>query len=230
MGSAATFATVDLGATSGRVVNVRIDDETIALDPVHRFETQAIRGAGGALHWDFDALLTDVRRGLSDAAGREALTSVAVDGWGVDYGLLDPRGALRGPVHAYRSARTDGVMEGVVAQLGADRIYGITGTQFLPINTLYQLVAARDSADYREAAALLMVPDLVNHAHSGCRTNDRTNASTTQLLDVNTRAWSDELVSELGLRGDLLPELHLPGAALGTVAGVDPSVDGLAVV
>jgi rhamnulokinase len=225
-----TFAAVDLGATSGRVVNVHIEDNRLALDEVRRFPTATIAGSGGSLAWDLDGLLVDVRQGLVEAAERDRLESVAIDAWGVDYGLLDAAGARLGPVHAYRSSRTDGVMDAVTSQLGCDRIYAITGIQFLPLNTLYQLVAARATPEYLAAARLLMIPDLVNHDLCGSTTNDVTDASTTQLLDASTRDWSDELVAALDLRRDLLPNLHEPGTFLGTVRGVDRRVDGVPVV
>ena len=225
-----TFVAVDLGATSGRVVNVRIGRDVIELEPVRRFPTVAVAGPDGDLTWDFDALLNDVTIGLADASRRQRAESVAVDSWGVDYGLLDDDGRRLGPVHAYRSARTDGVMDAACERVGRERIYDITGIQFLPLNTAYQLVAARDTVDYARAYSLLMVPDLVNHALCGSTTNDITNASTTQLLDVSTRSWSDALVAELGLRRDVLPVLHEPGTELGTVRGIDAKVDGLPVI
>jgi rhamnulokinase len=225
-----TFVAVDLGATSGRVVNVLVDDGAIALDVVRRFPTTTVAGPGGALAWDFAAVLAQVRAGLVEAVRRGPVESVAVDAWGVDYGLLDPSGNRVGPVHAYRSSRTDGVMEAVTARIGRDRIYGITGVQFLSFNTAYQLVAARDTPEYAAASRLLMIPDLVNHDLCGSTTNDVTDASTTQLLDVSTRDWSDELVEALDLRRDVFPELHEPGALLGALAGVDHAVDGLPVV
>jgi rhamnulokinase len=225
-----TFCAVDLGATSGRVVNVHLGADSIDLDLVRRFPTATIAGPRGALAWDFDRLLAEVRRGLVDAAERARPESLAVDAWGVDYGLLDGSGSRVGPVHAYRSSRTDGVMETVVGRLGRERIYGITGIQFLPLNTAYQLVAARGTDDYRAASRLLMIPDLVNHSLCGSLTNDVTDASTTQLLDPAVRRWSDELVAALGLRRDLLPELHEPGTELGVVRGLGGAADGLRVV
>ncbi len=211
-------------------MNVHVEEDAIALDVVRRFPTTTIAGPGGALAWDFAAVLAEVRAGLIEAARRGPVESVAVDAWGVDYGLLDAAGDLLGPVHAYRSSRTDGVMDAVTARVARDRIYRITGVQFLPLNTVYQLVAARETSEYAAATRLLMIPDLVNHELCGNSTNDVTDASTTQLLDVSTRRWSDELVEALGLRRDLLPELHEPGTALGTVRGVDRTVDGLPVV
>jgi rhamnulokinase len=225
-----TFAAVDLGATSGRVVNVHFGPDSIDLHPVRRFPTPTIAGPDGALAWDFDRLVAEISGGLVEAAQRARLESVAVDAWGVDYGLLDASGNRSGPVHAYRSSRTDGVMDAVVGRLGRERIYAITGIQFLPLNTAYQLVSARETADYRAASRLLMIPDLVNHSLCGSLTNEITNASTTQLLDVSGREWSDELADALRLRRDLLPELHEPGTELGVVRGVGRAVDGLRVV
>ncbi len=80
---------------------------------------------------------------------------MAVDSWAVDYGLLDGGGRRLGPVHAYRSARTDGVMDAVCERVGRERIYGITGIQFLPFNTAYQLVAARDTVEYATRARVV---------------------------------------------------------------------------
>jgi rhamnulokinase len=224
------FTAIDLGATSGRVVNVVVEPDRIELDLVRRFPTVAVAGPDGTLAWDIDGLLEEVRTGLVEAGRRADVASVAVDGWGVDYGLLDSDGTRLGPVHAYRSARTEGVMDAVVGRLGRARIYAATGIQFLPINTIYQLVAARHDGDYQAADRLLMVPDLVNHALCGSTTNDVTDASTTQLLDVATSDWSAELVELLELRGDLLPELHQPGTVLGPVRGLDAAVDGVTVV
>ena len=114
-------------------------------------------------------------------------------------------------------------MASVAAAVGRERIYAITGIQFLPFNTIYQLVAARDTVEYGAASTLLMVPDLVNHALCGSTTGEVTNASTTQLLDVAGRCWSNDLIAELGLRRELLPELHEPGTQLGPVRGARSS-------
>jgi rhamnulokinase len=228
------YAAVDLGATSGRVVNVAIESDRIALDPVHRFVSPSVSGANGALHWDTDRLRSEIETGLSRAAERAPLRSVAIDSWAVDYGLLDAGGRPVGPVHAYRSHRADGIMESVVARLGRGRVYEITGIQFLPFNTMYQLLASQSSGDLDAASQILMIPDLLNNHFCGSITNEITNASTTQLLDARTREWSTELCEELGIRRSLLPSLHQPGTTLGTIrrelTDRYPSLDGLSVV
>ena len=225
-----TFVAVDLGATSGRVVSAQVENDSIALDVVHRFATRLREAPAGELWWDFDGLLGEVRVGLERACARGPVASVAVDSWAVDNGLHDGRGDLIGPVHAYRSSRTNGVMEEVVRRAGREQLYRTTGIQFLPFNTINQLFSARESDEYRNATSLLMIPDLVNHALCGSETAEVTNASTTQLLDVTRRAWSDELIAALGLRRDVMPPLHEPGQPLGTVRGMDRSVDGVSVV
>jgi rhamnulokinase len=224
-----TYTAVDLGATSGRVVNVLIDHDAVELDLVRRFSTSVTQTDEGAV-WDYETLRQNVRLGLIEASSRCTVRSVAIDSWAVDYGLLGDDGRLVGSVHSYRSNRTDGVMDDVCRRLGSDRIYGITGIQFLPFNTIYQLVASRGTADYTAATQLLMVPDLLNHDLCGSTTNEVTNASTTQLLDAATHEWSQALLADLDLRAELMPVLHEPGTRLGSITDVDAALDGIEVV
>ena len=104
------YVAADLGATNGRVVNVHVDDDSVELDVVSRFNTVSTTAANGSVVWDYESLRSDLRRGLVEAAERGPIRSVAIDSWCVDYGLLDNDGQLVGPVHSYRSARTDGVI------------------------------------------------------------------------------------------------------------------------
>ena len=226
-----TYAAVDLGATSGRVVNVEITGERLTLDLVHRFPTTSIERGDGSLVWDMEDIHRNILTGLRAAAARSTLRSLGVDSWAIDYGLFDAAGARVGPVHAYRSHRTDGVMDAVTERLGRQRIYATTGIQFLPFNTIYQLAAAGSRGELADAAQLLMVPDVVNHRLCGSTTNEITNASTTQLLDARTHEWSDDLCAAIGVPRSLLPALHAPGTTLGAVTGQgDAALDGLAVV
>jgi rhamnulokinase len=205
------FSAVDLGASSGRVMRSVVDADRLDLTEVHRFANEPVRVAG-TLHWDVLALYREILTGLR-AAG--AVTSAGVDSWAVDYGLLDASGALLGnPVH-YRDSRTDGVPDRVEALLGADRLYATTGLQRQPFNTLFQLAAARDTPQFALARTLLLVPDLVTYWLTGVAGAEVTNASTTQLFDVNKRAWATDVVRELGLDPALLPPLREPGTVVG---------------
>ncbi|RLL68473.1 rhamnulokinase family protein [Streptomyces sp. Z26] len=206
------FAAVDLGASSGRVITGRVapgppGPGTLTLHEAHRFPNRPVR-AGGTLHWDVLALYRGVLDGLR-AAGPVA--SVGIDSWAVDYGLLDADGALLGnPVH-YRDARTDGAAEEVARVLPPAELYAATGLQHLPFNTVYQLTAARHSAQLAAAAHLLLIPDLLAYWLTGERGTELTNASTTQLIDPRTRDWSRTVTTALGIDPALFPPLRLPG-------------------
>jgi rhamnulokinase len=213
------YAAIDLGAGSGRAFLARVTAHGLALDEVHRF-TYAPRLAAGHLRWDvarlFDGLRTGLaaaRRAAADLGGR--VRSVGVDAWGVDYGLVDAAGDLVEEPIAYRDARTAGVMDAVCARLGRDAIFARTGIQFMPINTIYQLVAHVREGLPAAADGLLMMPDVCHLFLSGERSGEYTNASTTQLLDARTRAWADPLFESLGLPRALMPRIAAPGTDLG---------------
>ena len=175
-----TYVAVDLGASSGRVVNVQIDSDGIELDVVSRFNTTSTTSSGSTV-WDYESLRGDIRRGLVEAAQRGPIRSVAIDSWAVDYGLARRRRGPRRTGAFVPIARTNGVMDEVCGRLGREHIYDITGIQFLPFNTIFQLVVSpRHRTSMRAASRLMMLPDLLNHDLCGSTTNDVTNASTTQ--------------------------------------------------
>ena len=208
-----TFAAVDLGASSGRVMAGRAGPGTLTLAPVNRFANEPVR-AGGTLHWDILALYRGVLDGLRRAG---PLDGVGIDSWAVDYGLLDATGALLGnPVH-YRDARTDGVAAQVAAVVSEEKLYGLTGLQKLPFNTIYQLVAAAGTPQLEAARRFLMIPDLLAYWLTGESVAEFTNASTTQLLDLRSGQWAGELMASLGIRPTLFPPLCTPGTVIGPV-------------
>jgi rhamnulokinase len=168
--------------------------------------------AGGTLYWDILRLYGDVRRGLELAARQFPLASAGIDGWGVDYGLLDEAGALLGnPVH-YRDART----EGVRVPVPAAELYAVTGTQHLPFNTIYQLAA---TPMLRHAATMLLIPDLLAYWLTGRAGAEVTNASTTSLFDVRAQAWATGLIEKAGLPPRIFPPLRRPGEVIGPIMG-----------
>lgn len=214
-------AAFDLGAGSGRAFLGAVTPDTIRLDEAHRFQYQP-RQHDRHLRWDMARLVDGLGEGLrrSDAMAQAAglrLTSAGVDTWGVDYGLLDESGTLIDEPCCYRDARTDGLMEDVFAQLAPrSAIFAVTGLQFLPINTIYQLVAHLREGWPVRAARLLMMPDLCHHWLCGSMSSEITNASTTQLLDARSRQWSDDLIDAIDLPA-VMPDLVDAGADLGAL-------------
>ncbi|MFI9245331.1 rhamnulokinase family protein [Streptomyces sp. NPDC053086] len=206
-------AAVDLGASSGRVMVGRVGPDSVELSEAHRFPNRPVRVPEG-LRWDVLALYGGVLDGLR-AAGQ--VHSVGLDSWAVDYGLLDADGALLGNPAHYRDARTEGVAQQVWATVPAAQLYAATGLQYAPFNTLYQLTAARSTAQFARAARVLLIPDLLTYWLTGEQGTELTNASTTQLVDPRTRSWSYEVADRLGIDLGLFAPLRQPGDPAGTL-------------
>ena len=212
-----TVAAVDLGASSGRVMVGRVGPRTLELEEAYRFANDPVALPDG-LHWDVLRLYREITEGLRRAARlAPSLASVGVDGWGVDYGLMDPAGRLLGNPYHYRDGRTALGVERVHAAVPRDRLYAMTGTQFMPINTVYQLAASLGTAELEAASALLLVPDLVGYWLAGGLHAEATNASTTGLFDPVSRTWALGLVGALGLPASILPGLVYAGDPLGAM-------------
>lgn len=221
-------AAVDLGASSGRVVVGQVTPTSLELHQAHRFPNRPVRLPDG-LHWDVLGLFADVLEGL--AAGRRGVgspDSIAIDSWAVDYGLIAADGSLLGDPFHYRDSRTDGVVDRVHERMPHADLYPLNGLQFLTFNTCYQLAAAAGSAQLLGARTLLLIPDLLNLWLTGAVGAERTNASTTGLLDVQTREWSQVLCDVVGVPLGLLPALHNAGDVIGPLLSHVAESTGLA--
>lgn len=209
------YLAFDLGAESGRALLGEMRSGVITIEEVHRFSNDPVE-YGGSLHWDAPRLWFEMRKALSMLEGNR-LAGIGVDAWGVDYALLGERGALIENPYHYRDQRTRGTMETVFQKVSREEIYRRTGIQFMPINTLYQLFAAkRDTPDLlRAAKTLVTIPDLFHFWLSGTAVCEFTNATTTQMLDPVKHAWCTELLQQL----ELPSELPAPIVEAGTVIG-----------
>ena len=225
--SEGAIAAVDLGASSGRVILGRVADGRVALEEVHRFPNEPVQLDDG-LHWDALRLHHEILTGLRRAA-RVApdLRSIGIDTWGVDVGMLDEAGALVGnPVH-HRDPRNLPAVERVHARVPQAELYARTGLQFMSINTLYQLEAARVTPSFAIVRRVLPLPDLLGYWLTGVVVAERTHASTTGLLDPRTGDWDNELVARLGFDPALLPRLADPGTVRGPVLSSVRTATGL---
>ena len=207
-------AAVDLGATSGRVMLGYVGHNELSIRPVARFPNGPVAATDGSLHWDIMRLYGSVLGGLSSAL-REGhdIRSIGVDSWAVDYALLKA-GARLGEVFHYRDERNPPAAARVHEAVTPEELYSRNGLQYLPFNTLYQLSAETDLA---AADSFLLVPDLFGFWLTGRQVAERTNASTTGLLDVTTREWDNALIERLGLRVSIFPELVDAGSTVGTL-------------
>ena len=194
------FLAFDLGAESGRAMLGRLRAGVLDLTEVYRFANEPVR-EHASLHWDLLRLWLEMQRAVQrvSAAGTR-LESIGVDTWGCDYGLLGEAGQLLGNPYHYRDSRTDGVMDDVFARVPRARIYDVTGTQFLPFNTLYQLFAACQTtprAD-RRGRTVRHHPRHPQLLATGVLRAEFSSATTTQMVDARARAWATELLLRAG--------------------------------
>ncbi|WP_323959701.1 rhamnulokinase [Arthrobacter sp. JZ12] len=210
------YAAVDIGASSGRVILGRMGADGPSLEVVHRFPN-GVQEIDGALRWDIRALFAEVLRGLTLARERaetngERVVSIGVDTWAVDYGLMNDDGNLAALPYSYRDGRTAAAVEKVHQRVPFEHLYELTGLQFLPFNTVYQL-----AAEPSLTGQALLIPDLLGFWLTGKRRCEVTNASTTGLLDASTGSFAAELFDALQIPCTLFPSLIEPGETLGTL-------------
>jgi len=233
--TAASVAAVDLGATSGRVVVGAVAPDggaggvpRLGLRHVARFPNEPVRTRDG-LHWDLLGLYRGVLGGLAQAEREHPgeIASVGLDSWAVDYALLHDGAVLGIPYH-YRDDRTAAGVEAVHAVVGPAELYRRNGLQHLPFNTVFQLAVDRRGGLLDVADGMLLVPDLLTYWLTGEVGGERTNASTTGLLDVRTGEWDRELARLVGVPERVLPPLVDPGSPRGTLTGDVADVVGRA--
>jgi rhamnulokinase len=210
----AGYLAVDLGAESGRVVLGRFDGGRMSLEEVHRFPNTPVRLPDG-LHWDVLRFHSEIKDGLAKAMREEEIEGIGIDSWGVDFGLLDGEGALVSNPYHHRDARTEGMIEEAFGLVPKEKIYQTTGIQFLPINTLYQLLAMRGTPLLEAAETMLLIPDLMNYWLTGEKACEYTNATTTQLLDLQEGGWARDLFEGMDLPSRIPAPIVQPATELG---------------
>ncbi|UCD42576.1 MAG: rhamnulokinase [Chloroflexota bacterium] len=216
-----TVLAIDIGAESGRVMGVQFDGQQLVLEELHRFPNTTVT-LNDTLHWDFLRLWGDVQVGIKKGKALQP-ASIGVDTWGVDFGLLDNQGSLIGnPVH-YRDKRTNHMMERAFAKVPQEEIFSQTGIQFMPINSLYQILSLveSESPQLQIAETFLTAPDLLNYWLTGAKVCEFSNATTTQLFNPTTDDWATELILKMGIPSNIFPEIVPPGTNLGRYKGID---------
>ena len=206
----------DFGASSGRAILGTFDGETIRIEEVHRFSNDPV-AIRGTLYWDVLRQYYEIKQGLLKAKQHGGFDTVAVDTWGVDFGLLDEGGyLLDNPVH-YRDQRTKGLVEESFKSIPQEEFYQLTGIQLMELNTVFQLMALKRQrpALLERAKTLLFMPDLFNYLLTGKKQTEFTIASTSQLLDAQTGGWSEEVLLRLGIPKNILTPIVLPGKPVG---------------
>ena len=220
MSDTSQYIAVDLGAESGRVMLGTIADGKLKLDEIHRFANAPVEQAG-TLRWDFNALFGEIKAGLTKAVKQadHKISGIAVDSWGVDFGLVYAEGNLIEDPYNYRDSRTDGMVEKACELLDKRAIYDNTGIQFMQLNTLFQVLSMR-LAEYPALARtskIIFMADLVAYYLTGKAYAEYSLASTSQMMDMQTGQWSAKLFEALLLPMDIMPDVVQPGTEVGVL-------------
>lgn len=213
------FLAFDLGASGGRaILGTLKEDKILELSEIHRFNNQMLRVLGHD-YWDVFHLYSELKKALSICIHDHKIQpeSIAVDTWGVDFGLLDADGNLMGIPYAYRDSRTDHTMEEFFQLIPSNEVYQLTGIQFMQFNTLFQLysMVQSHSDQLKSARSLLFTPDLISYLFCGIKKTEFSIASTSQLLKPGTTEWEEELFTAMGLSSTLMNEVVKPGTVIG---------------
>lgn len=218
---------IDLGATSGRVVRGSMSQGSVSLSVVSRFANNP-EHTGNGLRWNISNLYNQAIEGLATAIRQSpGLVSVGVDSWAVDYGRIRNGVLAEEPFH-YRDERSQRGVAMVHDAIEPSALYQLNGLQFLPFNTLYQLSADRLAGGLDQIESVLLIPDLINFWLTGTKACERTNASTTGLLNVGTGEWDHDLVQLLELPPSILAQLIPSGSIVGPTTTEANKVLGLA--
>lgn len=206
-------AAVDLGASSGRVVRGTVNGRVVRLEQIRRFSTAPVR-LGDRLYVDTPRLFAEAMGGLRDASRGEDIASIGIDSWACDYGLFRDGVALGLPVH-YRDERHTTGRQRVEDRYGVDRLWSLAAIQPLPFNTVYQLASEDPGGAISIADTLLQLPDLLGYWMTGRAVAERTNASTTGLLNYRDRTWDPELIAQTFAPERVFAPLVDPGTSIG---------------
>lgn len=213
------YLAVDIGASSGRLILGHREDGRMILEEIHRFGNGMVRKQGH-LVWDVDQLFAEIITGMKKCAELGKIPeSIGVDTWAADFVLLDAKDQRLGDAVGYRDHRTQGMDQSVYEVIDEEELYLRTGIQKQPFNTIYQLMAVKEQIPelMEQADALLMIPDYLHFLLSGQKVTEYTNASTTQLLDPQTKDWDWNLIDWLGYKRELFQKICLPGTNLGSL-------------
>lgn len=226
---ASHYIACDLGAESGRVMIGTLDSGKLVLEEIHRFPNITIK-LGGSIRWDILRTFDELKKGLAKVAERGvSAASLSVDSWGVDYVWSGFGQEMLAPAYIYRDPRTDATFEKALATVGREKIFAETGLQFMSLNTLYQLMADMETSPElaRQADGFLCIADYLNFLFSGVRKAEESLASTTQVYNPVTRAWSEELISAFGFPRSAFPEIVPAGTVLGPLTEAVAGETGL---
>ena len=216
------FLAFDCGATSGRAMLATFSDGSFSMKEVYRFPNGIVE-VQGRFFWDIKAIYGHFVKCLDQLEQEgEKIDSIGIDTWGVDFGFVDADGSLIGNPRAYRDPYTDGIPEKVYRTVPREDLYAATGIQIMNFNSIFQLYTQTEAGfePLRDAKEILFIPDLLAYMLTGKKVCEYTIASTSGMMDQNTRQFNKALLQKLGIRTDILLPIVQPGVEVGHYHGI----------
>ncbi len=217
------YLAIDIGASSGRHMLSHMENGKIVLEEIYRFPN-GMEIKNGHKVWDVERLFKEILTGMKVCKSLGKIPySLGIDTWAVDFVLLDEKNCMLGDAVAYRDNRTDGIDKKVYEVIAENELYKRNGIQKQLFNTIYQLMAIKEQRPelLEYSQSMLMIPDYFHFLLTGKKVQEYTNATTTQLVDPETKEWDFELIDKLELPRRIFQSIQQPGYSLG---GLDESV------
>ena len=206
---------IDIGASSGRHILGKLNNGILETEEIYRFEN-GFKEENGTLVWDIELLTENVINGIKECKKIDKIPqTVAIDTWGVDYVLMDSKGQEILPCVSYRDSRTTNAVDEVFSIISKETLYEKTGIQTQSFNTIFQLYCDKKSGKLDKAKRLLMIPEYLSFRLTGVMKNEYTNATTTGLVNAETKEIDAEICERLGIDKTLFGELNTPSTFIG---------------
>jgi rhamnulokinase len=209
---------VDMGASNIRIMLGKVSQTGIESREIYRFANNIIEKDGHE-RWDIENILRGILKGINLAfeGTGERISSIGVDGWGVDVALLDTSGTLLEWPVSYRDKRTEGMEEKWLEMMSREETFQRTGINYYIFNTLFQLLSMKDSEILAETSRILLLPNFVMSVLCGKAVNELTVSSTSQLMNASSGNWDRDIMEQLGIASEVMGEICKPGTILGEV-------------
>ncbi len=172
--------------------------------------------------WNADRILNQLAecaREILPQVDATQVKGVTITTFGVDGALVDKEGQLLYPVISWKCPRTAEVMKQVGKYLPQSRLNEVSGVGEFAFNTIYKLIWLKENRPelLEQAHAWLFISNILAYRLTGQMATDRTMAGTSQMTDLTTGDWSDEILSTLGISKSLFPPMVNAGDVIGTL-------------
>lgn len=217
MENASYFLVCDIGASSGRLIIISFLDYKIKQEEIYRFPNIMTKFRGH-YYWDIYALFKSIKEGLKVAATKNIVfDSIGIDTWGVDFLFLGKDGTILGQPIAYRDPYTNDIPKEFYEKISKKDLYRKTGIQIMNFNSVFQLYALnrKQASAFSASDKMLFIPDALSYMLCGKAVCEYTIASTSQMLNSQTKRIDCEILDIIGIDETKIPDLIMPGTVIG---------------